>query len=101
MLEKSYSRFPLYEDDIDNTIGIFHVKDVMRCYMYPKFENKSLKLVAIKPYFVPDTQNIDVLFNDMQLKKVHMAIAVDEYGQTAGLVTMEDILEEIELVNQN
>ena len=49
MLEKSYSRFPLYEDDIDNTIGIFHVKDVMRCYMYPKFENKSLKLVARKP----------------------------------------------------
>lgn len=95
MLEKSYSRFPLYEDDIDNIIGILHVKDVTRCYMSPKFKNKSLKLVARKPYFVPDTQNIDVLFNDMQLKKVHMAIAVDEYGQTAGLVAMEDILEEI------
>ena len=95
MLEKSYSRFPLYEDDIDNIIGILHVKDVTRCYMSPKFKNKSLKLIARKPYFVPDTQNIDVLFNDMQLKKVHMAIAVDEYGQTAGLVAMEDILEEI------
>lgn len=95
MLDKSYSRFPLYEDDIDNIIGILHVKDVTRCYMSPKFKNKPLKLIARKPYFVPDTQNIDVLFNDMQLKKIHMAIAVDEYGQTAGLVAMEDILEEI------
>lgn len=95
MLEESYSRFPLYEDDIDNIIGILHVKDVTRCYMSPKFKNKSLRLIARKPYFVPDTQNIDVLFNDMQLKKIHMAIAVDEYGQTAGLVAMEDILEEI------
>lgn len=95
MLDKSYSRFPLYEDDIDNIIGILHVKDVTRCYMSPKFKNKPLKRIARKPYFVPDTQNIDVLFNDMQLKKIHMAIAVDEYGQTAGLVAMEDILEEI------
>lgn len=95
MLEKSYSRFPLYEDDINNIIGILHVKDVTRCYMSSKFKNKPLKLIARKPYFVPDTQNIDVLFNDMQLKKIHMAIAVDEYGQTAGLVAMEDILEEI------
>lgn len=95
MLDKSYSRFPLYEDDIDNIIGILHVKDVTRCYMSSKFKNKPLKLIARKPYFVPDTQNIDVLFNDMQLKKIHMAIAVDEYGQTAGLVAMEDILEEI------
>lgn len=95
ILEESYSRFPLYEDDIDNIIGILHVKDVTRCYMSPKFRNKPLKLIARKPYFVPDTQNIDVLFNDMQLKKIHMAIAVDEYGQTAGLVAMEDILEEI------
>lgn len=95
MLEKSYSRFPLFEDDINNIIGILHVKDVTRCYMSSKFKNKPLKLIARKPYFVPDTQNIDVLFNDMQLKKIHMAIAVDEYGQTAGLVAMEDILEEI------
>ncbi|WP_167957910.1 hemolysin family protein [Anaerosporobacter faecicola] len=95
MLDKSYSRFPMYEDDIDNIVGILHVKDVTRCYMSPKFKNKPLKLIARKPYFVPDTQNIDVLFNDMQLKKIHMAIAVDEYGQTAGLVAMEDILEEI------
>lgn len=95
MLDKNYSRFPLYEENIDNIIGILHVKDVTRCYMSPKFKNKPLKFIARKPYFVPDTQNIDVLFHDMQLKKIHMAIAVDEYGQTAGLVAMEDILEEI------
>ena len=60
-----------------------------------KMKNRKVKSVAKKPYFVPDTQSLDVLFHAMQKKKIHMAIAIDEYGQTAGLVTMEDILEEI------
>ena len=54
-----------------------------------------LRKLAKKPYMVPDTQKIDLLFEEMQLKKVHMAIAIDEYGQTAGIVAMEDVLEEI------
>ena len=60
-----------------------------------KMKKRKVRSVTRKPYFVPDTQSLDVLFHDMQTKKIHMAFAIDEYGQTAGLVTMEDILEEI------
>lgn len=95
MLSESYSRFPLYEENMDNIVGILYIKDITKYYISNEHENKNIRDFARKPYFVPDTLNIDVLFKDMQKKKVHMAIAVDEYGQTAGLVAMEDILEEI------
>lgn len=95
MLNESFSRFPIYETNIDNIVGILHLKDVMLYYLDPKLRNTSLIHIAREPYFIPDTQSIDVLLHDMQLKKIHMAIAIDEYGQTAGLVAMEDILEEI------
>lgn len=95
MLKESFSRFPIYETNMDNIVGILHLKDVMKYYLDPKLKNEPLINVAREPYFIPDTQSIDVLFHDMQLKKIHMAIAIDEYGQTAGLVAMEDILEEI------
>ena len=95
MLNENFSRFPIYETNIDNIVGILHLKDVMLYYIDPKLRNSPLAHVAREPYFIPDTQSIDVLFRDMQLKKIHMAIAIDEYGQTAGLVAMEDILEEI------
>ena len=95
MLDENYSRFPLYEGDIDNIIGLLHLKDVMLYYIDTRLRKETLAKVAREPYFVPDTQSIDVLFHDMQSKKIHMAIAIDEYGQTAGIVAMEDILEEI------
>ena len=98
MMNAAYSRFPVYEEAMENIIGILHMKDVMRLYFSgnpEKMKNRKVKSVAKKPYFVPDTQSLDVLFHAMQKKKIHMAIAIDEYGQTAGLVTMEDILEEI------
>lgn len=95
MLAENYSRFPLYQNDIDDIIGILHLKDVMRFYMDPELSGHPLTEAASEPYFVPDTQNIDLLLHDMQTKKMHMAIVIDEYGQTAGLVAMEDILEEI------
>ena len=63
--------------------------------MNPELSHLSLREVASEPYFVPDTQNIDSLLHDMQTKKIHMAVVIDEYGQTAGIVAMEDILEEI------
>lgn len=94
ILEENHSRYPIYTDAIDNIVGIVHLKDLMRYYVSPK-ENQTVFEVSRKPYFVPDTQNIDVLFRDMQLKKLQLVVAVDEYGQTAGLVAMEDILEEI------
>lgn len=95
MLEKSFSRFPVYIGDIDNIIGIVFWKDITKYYIQNQDRSIPLSKLARKPYFVPDTQNIDLLFEEMQMKKIHMAIAIDEYGQTAGIVAMEDILEEI------
>lgn len=95
MLNENYSRFPLYGENMDDIIGVLHLKDVMNFYMDEKLRKRPLVDAAREPYFVPDTQNVDVLFHDMQARKIHMAVAVDEYGQTAGLVAMEDILEEI------
>lgn len=95
MAGQTFSRFPLYTGDIDNIVGVIHLKDVVKCYASGKHQKKKLIDIARKPMFVPDTQNIDDLFKAMQAKNVHMAIAIDEYGQTAGIVAMEDILEEI------
>lgn len=95
VIEQSFSRFPVYDEDIDNIIGILYLKDLTRYYVSGKDRSVAVKTICSKPFLVPDTQPIDVLWNEMRIKKVHMAIAIDEYGQTAGLVAMEDILEEI------
>ena len=95
MYSENYSRYPLYEDNRDNIIGILHLKDVIGAYISDDLKDKPLKEIAREAYYVPDTQNINILFHEMQLKNIHMAIVIDEYGQTAGLVAMEDFLEEI------
>jgi putative hemolysin len=95
MLKESYSRYPLYEEEKDNIVGVLHLRDVTATYVSGEYKEKTLKEIARTPYFVPDTQSADTLFDEMQKKKIHMAIAVDEYGQMAGIVAMEDILEEI------
>lgn len=95
MLSENYSRYPLYEGNRDNIIGILHLKDVIMAYISKELKGKPLGEIAREPYFVPDTQNINILFHEMQAKNIHMAIVIDEYGQTAGLVAMEDFLEEI------
>ncbi|NLY48736.1 MAG: HlyC/CorC family transporter [Clostridiales bacterium] len=95
MLSENYSRYPLYEDNLDNIIGILHLKDVAAAYISPGKNKKTLREIAREPFFVPDTQSVNLLFHEMQTKNIHMAIVVDEYGQTAGLVAMEDFLEEI------
>ena len=95
MAKQSFSRFPLYTGDIDNIVGVIHMKEVVKCFSSGHYKDKKLIDIARKPMFVPDTQNIDDLFREMQAKNVHMAIVIDEYGQTAGIVAMEDILEEI------
>ena len=95
MLGQTFSRYPLYEEDIDHVIGIVHLKDLTRCVIYEEDETKTLADIARKPYFVPGSMDIDDLFREMQARHTHMAIVVDEYGQTEGLVAMEDILEEI------
>lgn len=98
MLSESKSRFPVYEENIDNIIGILHFRDAMRSHR--EEENLMLPVGDIEglireTMFVPETKNIDVLFQSMQHTKTQMVIVVDEYGQTTGLIAMEDILEEI------
>lgn len=98
MLNEIYSRFPVYEESMENIIGIVHLKDALKVYTSgnaAKMKQRKVRSITRKPFFVPDTQGIDVLLENMQKKKFHMALAIDEYGQTAGLVTLEDILEEI------
>lgn len=93
MLENSYSRYPVYEEDIDNIIGVLHIKDAVAEYLSDA--HQSIGDLVSEPYHTHPTQKISKLFNEMQANKVHMAIVVDEYGQTEGIVAMEDILEVI------
>lgn len=98
ILDKNNSRFPVYGEDIDNIIGIIHIKDVMiqsRNEQYLNWAVQDIPGLVREAVFIPETRNINELFKNMQSQKIHMVIVVDEYGQTAGLVAMEDILEEI------
>ena len=98
MLEESNSRFPVYEGNIDNIIGVLHLKDSMIFHHKGQYDNWLIKDIPglLRPVrFIPETRGINVLFRSMQAQKLQMVIVVDEYGETAGLVTMEDILEEI------
>lgn len=90
--EESYSRIPVYEDNPDKIIGILHACD----YLLKRNErNFNLKSILHTPVFVPETVSLDILFKDMQTDHNHLAVVVNEYGETSGIVTMEDILEEI------
>lgn len=97
--DEKYSRFPVYDENIDNIVGILHVKDMVRYIInhakHIDAEPFALKNVIRKPFFVPFSKKTDELFEAMQKAKTHMAIIIDEYGGTAGIVTMEDLLEEI------
>ncbi len=92
-LENSFSRYPVYEEDIDNVVGVIHLKDLIAAYL----ENRDAQITTVMdaPIFIHPTFNISKLLQKMQTEKIHMAIVVDEYGQTEGLVAMEDIIEEI------
>lgn len=93
-LEK-YSRFPVYEGSLDNIIGILHVKDLLQLIENCDLERFNLKDISREPLYVLGSKKIDDLLKEMQKKNTHMAIAIDEYGGTDGLVTIEDIMEEI------
>lgn len=92
---EKFTRIPVYEDDIDNIIGILHIKDFMNAIISNGKDRFNLRDIIMEPFFVPSTKKADDLFEEMQNKKVHMAIVADEYGGTAGLVTMEDLIEEV------
>ncbi|MES2560860.1 MAG: gliding motility-associated protein GldE [Bacteroidota bacterium] len=88
-----YSRVPVFRDNLDQIIGVLYIKDLLP-HMHKSNDFEWLKLIR-KPYFVPESKKIDDLLKEFQSKRVHLAIVVDEFGGTSGIVTMEDILEEI------
>ncbi|GAE93408.1 hemolysin and related protein containing CBS domains [Gracilibacillus boraciitolerans JCM 21714] len=92
--EKRFTHFPVYEGDIDHIIGILHMKDIFP--ILQKYDREfALQTVLRKPYYVMDSQLIDVAFRDMKKHNIHIAMVVDEYGGIDGLITMEDVIEEI------
>jgi CBS domain containing-hemolysin-like protein len=94
VIREGHSRIPVYEEGIDRIVGILYDKDLLK-YLRESELDVSLKDVARPAIFVPESKRADVLLRDFQKQKVHMAIVVDEFGGTAGLVTIEDLLEEI------
>lgn len=94
LLETGFSRIPVYEDTIDDIIGILYVKDILNSVKKGETERKIKEFVRI-PYFVPETKSIIEILKEFQIKKVHIAMVLDEYGGVVGLVTIEDLIEEI------
>ena len=90
--EQGYSRYPVYEQTIDNIVGVLYAKDMLRREIPNPFDVKQLMR---KPYFIPDSKHLDDLLREFKKRKVHIAIAIDEYGGVSGIICMEDILEVI------
>ena len=95
VINSRYTRIPVYRDSIDNIIGILNVKDLIK-YLPGEIKSSSdIFSNLAKPYYIPETKNAHLLFTELKNNKKHMAIVIDEYGGTSGLVTLEDLLEEI------
>ncbi|RJQ33074.1 MAG: HlyC/CorC family transporter [Actinobacteria bacterium] len=94
ILHEGYSRLPVFDKTIDNVVGIVYARDLLVNYS-KGLKNITLKKLMRQPYFVPETKKVLELLKELQKRKTHMAVVVDEYGGTAGLITIEDILEEI------
>ena len=92
IIEKGFSRIPVYNDKMDQIDGILYVKDLMPNINTPEFQWQEL---LREPYYVPENKKLDDLLNEFKVKKMHMAVVVDEYGGTSGIVTLEDLIEEI------
>jgi putative hemolysin len=95
LLEERFSRIPIYDKDVDDVIGVLYMKDfIIKARQYG-FDKVHIRKILQKPYFVPESKNIDELFRDMQRSKTHIALLIDEYGGFSGIVTIEDMIEEI------
>ncbi len=95
LINQQYTRYPVYEDNIDHVVGTIHLKDILRYMDSDQTTKFNLKKIMRKPYFVPDSKHLDELFFELQKNRTHFAVAIDEYGGTAGIVTIEDLIEEI------
>jgi putative hemolysin len=93
--EKKFSRIPVYEDSIDQIVGVLHAKDLIRHLTVEEERDFDLRKIIRSPYFVPASKRTDLLFKELQQNKTHLAVVIDEYGGTDGVVTMEDLIEEI------
>ncbi len=93
IISSGHSRVPVYEGTNDRIVGIVYAKDLLKFWRTP--EEVVIKRLMRTPYFVPETKNIEDLLQEFRTKRVHMAIAIDEYGGTSGLITIEDLIEEI------
>lgn len=89
-----HTRMPVYRENIDHIVGVVNVKDLLNFWSKPITEKEFLSILR-KPYYIPETKNISQLLHEFKQKKYHMAIVIDEYGGTSGLVTLEDLIEEI------
>lgn len=95
LLNTKHGRIPVYKGDIDNIIGVLHLKDFILEARKKGFENVDIIPILRKPYLVPETKNIDELFKEMQRERKSMAVLIDEYGGFSGIVTMQDLVEEV------
>ncbi len=95
LMELTHSRIPVYKGDPDNVVGILHIKDYLYNATKKGFDNIDIKKLLRPAYFVPETKNIDALFRELQKEKQHLAILIDEYGGISGIVSVEDIIEQI------
>ena len=95
IMNSNHSRIPIYENNIDNIIGILYIKDLFKIFSAKTEKTTGLQSILRNAYFVPETKGVDELFNEMQKNKIQIAMVFDEYGGLSGLITIEDILEEI------
>ncbi len=95
LLNKKHSRVPVYDEEIDNIIGVLFIKDFILEARKKGFDNVDIRSILRTPYFIPETKKIDVLFKEMQTARIFISILIDEYGGFSGIVTMEDLIEEI------
>lgn len=95
LAEYRYSRIPVYDDDIDNIVGVIYLKDIFKVVYKEGIKNLDIKKLIKPAYFVPERKNIHMLFQEMQREQRHLSLLMDEYGGFSGIVTMEDLTEEI------
>lgn len=95
LFEMKYSRIPVYEEGVDNIVGVLYIKDILSEAKKVGFDNVDIRKILHEPYLVPENKNIDELFREMQHQKKYFAILINEYGEFSGVVTIEDLVEEV------